>query len=305
MNTRELVTFVALAEHKNYIKAAKVMNYAPSTLSKQIHTLERELDAQLFTKVNNRIELTEDGQKFLVYAKRMLKDYQEGKAALSQKNKEINIRIAGGEPIIGYSMSDLFFRITKENPNVHMPIQMICCSRVPSWLVNEEIDIGYIHEMGLYHQDAYDAIPLYSEPVHLVVSSRHPLAGKVKVRMSDFENQNFAFTYEDCCFTLEFRNRMKEYGVEPKSELFLGSFSAVLNCVQQGTYIAMVPYTSLQKLKGADIVPLEVDDEPIRPWVQVVCDKHEIRKPEVQKLICSTRQYAQKLIDESGGMVYR
>ena len=58
MDTKQLTTFVTLAEVNNYIKAADRLNYAPSTLAKHIHSLEQELEetARSLRKLETQIK---------------------------------------------------------------------------------------------------------------------------------------------------------------------------------------------------------------------------------------------------------
>lgn len=72
MDIKQLITLKTLSVEKNYLKASDKLNYAPSTLSKHIRTLEDELQVQLVEFRNNKIELTENGMKFMKYAEKFL-----------------------------------------------------------------------------------------------------------------------------------------------------------------------------------------------------------------------------------------
>lgn len=274
MDTKQLITFVTLSEVNNYIKAAERLSYAPSTLAKHIQSLETELHVKLVEYRDNKIHLTADGKRFYAYAVKMLETYWEATEAFSGESQlSGTIRIAGGEPIVGFSLSPLFLDFSTQYPQVAVNVQMICCARVPVWLRNREVDLGYIHEMEILKSDGYVSIPLYNEPICLVTTVDHPLAVAGKpVFYGDLQSQKFAFTYDDCCFTMAFRNRMQKEDVIPESELFLGSLSAVLNSVIQDHRIALIPYSAVPKLQNEKLVCLNWQDEPIRPWVQIIYD---------------------------------
>ena len=301
MDTKQLTTFVTLVEVKNYIKAAERLNYAPSTLAKHIHSLETELGVKLVEYRENKILLTADGQRFYGYAAKMLSVYWDAAEEFSSLGGVRGaIRIAGGEPIVGFSLARLFLDFSTQYPEVSVNVQTTCCARVPAWIRDREVDLGYIHEMEPIENDAYSSVPLFSEPICFLTTIRNPLAGKGEILYKDLQGQKFAFTYDNCCFTAAFRERMREKGVSPVSELFLGSVSAVTRSVLQDDRIALIPYSALPHLQGTDLVCLAWKDEPIRPWVQIIYDRNRRLDPAEKELIRQAQRFAQELVAGDG-----
>ena len=77
MELRQLKTFVTVAQHLNFNRAAQALNYAQSTISTQIRLLEEEFGKPLFDRLGKTIVLTEAGQVLLRYAGKMLDIEQE------------------------------------------------------------------------------------------------------------------------------------------------------------------------------------------------------------------------------------
>lgn len=72
MNFDLLKTFIVLAELKNFTKTAEQLNVVQSTVSSRIKELETYLGKSLFVRYNKGIVLTNAGEAFLLYAKRIL-----------------------------------------------------------------------------------------------------------------------------------------------------------------------------------------------------------------------------------------
>lgn len=72
MDTNTLRTFVTLAEIKSFTRTAKMMFVSQSTITNRVRELEKELDAQLFSREYKQIELTEAGENFLPYARKII-----------------------------------------------------------------------------------------------------------------------------------------------------------------------------------------------------------------------------------------
>jgi DNA-binding transcriptional LysR family regulator len=61
---QQLRILKAIATEKNFTKAAEVLYLSQPSLSKQIKTLEKNLDILLVNRENNKIFLTENGKVF-------------------------------------------------------------------------------------------------------------------------------------------------------------------------------------------------------------------------------------------------
>ena len=306
MDTKQLTTFVTLAEVNNYIKAADRLSYAPSTLAKHIRSLEEELGIKLVEYRGNKIHLTADGQRFYSYATRMLDTYWEAAEEFSNLGgMQGGIRIGGGEPIVGFSLARLFLDFSTRYPEVSLNIQTTSCARVPSWIRGKEVDMGYIHEMSPIENEAYVSVPLFNEPVCFLTTLKNRLAKKRGVTYRDFQDQKFAFTYDNCCFTAAFRERMRKEGITASSELFLGSVSAVTQSVFQDDRIALIPYSAVPQLQGEGLVCLDWQDESIRPWVQILYERNRRLSPAEKELIRQAQRFAEELIaEDEEGQIY-
>ncbi|MFC3931278.1 LysR family transcriptional regulator [Streptococcus dentapri] len=72
MNLLQLRYMAAVAEYGSLNKAAVALYMTQPNLSGAIRNLEKELDVKLFDRTNNGMVITEEGQDFLKYAKRIL-----------------------------------------------------------------------------------------------------------------------------------------------------------------------------------------------------------------------------------------
>ena len=61
MDLKQLATFRHLARSLSFSRTADELNYAQSTVSAQIHALEKELGVPLFDRLGKRVILTPVG----------------------------------------------------------------------------------------------------------------------------------------------------------------------------------------------------------------------------------------------------
>src|SRR5512140_3807181 len=80
VSTRQVKAFLALAEQKNFTRAAQQCHLSQSAFSSLIRTLEEAISVRLFDRDTRKVALTSEGQLFMTGAARLLQDFR---AALS------------------------------------------------------------------------------------------------------------------------------------------------------------------------------------------------------------------------------
>lgn len=87
MDTQGLITFITLAEQKNFTKTADSLFIAQSTVTNRIAELEREVGKPLFERNKRKVTLTTEGETFLNYAKRIVELSKAGIQDINTLNK--------------------------------------------------------------------------------------------------------------------------------------------------------------------------------------------------------------------------
>ena len=68
MELREINTFIAVVQNKNFSHAAQKLGYTQAAVTLQIKNLEKELGVRLFDRLGKSVRLTLNGQTFFHYA---------------------------------------------------------------------------------------------------------------------------------------------------------------------------------------------------------------------------------------------
>lgn len=76
MNIKTLQHFLALAESLHFGRASDACHISISALSRNIRQLEEALEVTLFNRDNRSVRLTEEGEKFLKYAREAVSQWQ-------------------------------------------------------------------------------------------------------------------------------------------------------------------------------------------------------------------------------------
>lgn len=77
MNILKYMAFIKTVEYGSFTKAAEVLNYSQSGISRMINDLEKEWKITLLERNRTGVKLTSDGSRLLPYAKSLCEEYQK------------------------------------------------------------------------------------------------------------------------------------------------------------------------------------------------------------------------------------
>jgi DNA-binding transcriptional LysR family regulator len=118
----QLRTFIAISETGSFTKAAEVVHKTQSAVSMQMKRLEERLDRAIFARDGRASKLTEDGQRLLDYARRIVKLNVETIAAFS--DAELSGRVALGVPddYADRYLPEIMARFSRAYPGVELTV---------------------------------------------------------------------------------------------------------------------------------------------------------------------------------------
>src|SRR3954454_25239255 len=134
LDVDQLRTFIAIAETGSFTRAADIVHKTQSAVSMQMKRLEERLDRGIFARDGRASKLTEDGERLLDYARRIVKLNVETIAAFSD---ELTGRVRLGVPddYADRYLPEIMARFSRAYPGVELSV--IC---EPSVDLLERID---------------------------------------------------------------------------------------------------------------------------------------------------------------------
>src|SRR6266496_5297399 len=92
LDVDQLRTFIAIAETGSFTRAADIVHKTQSAVSMQMKRLEERLDRAIFARDGRASKLTEDGERLLDYARRIVKLNVEAIAAFADSEMSGRVR---------------------------------------------------------------------------------------------------------------------------------------------------------------------------------------------------------------------
>lgn len=297
MDTKQLITFVTFAKEKSYTKSSIKLNYAVSTLSEHINSLESELGVKLVESRGKRTALTKNGEIFLDYANRILSIYREAQDAMDYLNTvHGTLKVLTSESLGLYKAAPILAKFAKTFPNVELSVSISNPNSFFEKLETEEADIVFCFGLSAYDGHTFQATTIFEENLVYVAYPKHPLVKKASVLPVDFRSEPFLLPHTDCFYRQTLKDMLADHGVSLKTKMNLDSGSLIKNYVKSGYGISLLPYSVVEKeIESGELCPLNWEGPKLTAVAQIITLKKEWMKPAVKELIQFTKENINKV----------
>ena len=301
MDTKHLTTFVKLAQTLNYQKAARSLQYSPSTLFKHVQLLEEEMGVSLLTKEGRQLALTPEGERFLAHAKKILEQYEQMTADMVEDAViDGTLSVGGCEINTRSGMRTLLETFSQKNPAVRIDMMTGPNANMPSFVKNGLVDVAFYYCIGHDHLPGLKEKFLYEEAAYLAVAPDHPLAHRTGLTCQELEKARIVYPHDSCCLFVELMRRLKNQGIHPREVSLLGSLELVLDMVSHDEAVTLLPQYALARYEAAGkLVRLDLAEEPIWAWETIIWPEEKLLKGALRAMVQQSAIYAQSLMREN------
>ncbi|MFD7668503.1 LysR family transcriptional regulator [Streptomyces sp. NPDC059788] len=176
--------FTAVAEHRNFGRAAEALRITQPSLSRQIRRLEQQLGARLLDRTPRGSRLTEAGEVFLPRAEALLRSAAQAVAGVRAASAPSRITVGYSTGVIVTpAVRDLRLR----HPDAEVHSQFVACTDIRTALLDHQVDA--LVARAPFPTDRLHVSVLYDEPRVLLVPVGHRLAGKESVTLDDIADE--------------------------------------------------------------------------------------------------------------------
>ncbi|WP_182899321.1 LysR family transcriptional regulator [Microbispora sp. H10830] len=240
MELRQLEYFVAVAEERNFTRAAERVHISQSGVSAQIRQLERELGAELFDRSARSVTLTVAGKAALDHARAAL----AAAGALGQAVGEVTGLIRGRLTVgmvVGCTVTPLFDALAafhRAHPGVEISLLEDNSDRLVEGVRAGALDLALA---GLaVAPDGLETLTVISERLVAAVPPGHPLAGRDGVTLGDLGSYPIVCMPYGTGLRTVFDRACASRGLQPVIALQAGAADAVAGLAARGLGVAVL-----------------------------------------------------------------
>ena len=263
---QQLRILKAVATEKNFTKAAELLYLSQPSLSKQIKTLEKNLDILLINRENNKVSLTESGKIFLQYSERILALCEEScRALIDLKNGERgNLTVGASQTIGTYLLPRVLALFAQNYPQINLKIQVNSTRMIAKNVINREIDLAVVGgEIPDKLRKNLTVEHFVEDEFSLIVPKLHPFASKKQITKKDLYHLNFITLNSNSTIRKFIDNILSQNQIETKQLriiMQLNSIEGIKTAVSLGLGAAFVSSSAIEKeieLKTIEILKIE------------------------------------------------
>ena len=184
---RQLRHAVALAEHRNFARAAQSLHLTQSALTRSIQALESRLGARLFDRGQGEVTPTMMGELVLRHAAALelaARDLQRD-VELAKGLEVGELRIGAG-PFAGAILAGRAVgRLSRIHPRLRTEVVIVPWQELPERIRKREVDLMVGGLRDVESVDGFEVLALRPHALVWVCRTGHPLAGAPTLAVDD------------------------------------------------------------------------------------------------------------------------
>jgi LysR family transcriptional regulator, hydrogen peroxide-inducible genes activator len=257
MTLNELRYIVAVAQEKNFGRAAQRCFISQPALSVAIQKLEEELQTQLFERGKSEITVTPVGERIVEQAHKVLEEAALIRdIAQAGRNQLAGLfRLGAIYTVAPYLLPDLVPALNALAPDMPLEIEENITEQLEAALKTGRVDAAIIALP--FQPPGIAAEFLYEEPFQVVVPQRHPWAKRKTIDPSELAGEHAILLNVGHCFRDQVLESCPELNRGDAPVTRSNSLETIRNMVASGLGISVLPRDALTpKYHSRLVVPV-------------------------------------------------
>lgn len=245
VNLLKYMAFIKTVECGSFTKAAELLNYSQSGISRMINDLETEWHVKLLERSRAGVKLTSDGLTLLPYAKNVCEDYRRLQMQIDDLNglKTGIIRIGTIASAAEQWLPRIISRFRQDYPNIDYELLIGDYGEIEQWINDGRVDCGFICSPVM---SDLDVMILERDELLAVLPKGHPLAELPAVPIEELCKGPFMLLERGA--RGEVSELFEKRGLTPDIQFKTLDDYAVMSMVECGLGLAILPGLILRRI---------------------------------------------------------
>jgi DNA-binding transcriptional LysR family regulator len=273
MDFDQLETFVEVARHASFSRAAERRFRTQPAISSQIRALEVEVGAKLFDRSGGKVALTGAGKIFQQYAEQTL----EARKTMMVTVAEME-RIPRGEIVVGategtclHILPEVFAEIRKLYTEVGVQISRLERAKILESIIDNSVDFGVVS--APVDDKRLTVVAIHRDELVIIVPPNHPLSPAKKATIADVAQ--FPLLLPKLGRTRDsLEDLFHERGLKPKIAMELDSSELLKRFVAADVGVGFIARSNvIEDVKARALAAIPISDCSIRRDLALVFRK--------------------------------
>lgn len=243
-NLQKYMAFLKTVEYGSFTKAAEVLHYSQSGISRMISDLEKEWNLSVLERGRSGVRLTSDGVKMLPFVQNVCREYQNLQDQVDQLQglESGLIRIGTISSIATHWLPSVIKAFQKDYPNIEYELLSGDYGEIEEWLLAGRVDCGFLL---LPASAELEITPLKRDEMMVIMPQNHPLADCESFPIKALEEEPFMLLERG--EKSQVSELLRQRGLHPKVRFITLDDYAIMSMVESGLGISILPNLILQR----------------------------------------------------------
>ncbi|HEY6274602.1 MAG TPA: LysR family transcriptional regulator [Terriglobales bacterium] len=273
MDFDQLETFLEVARHASFSRAAEKRFRTQPAISSQIRALEEEVGARLFDRSGGKVALTSAGKVFQQYAEQTV----EARKGMIVTLAELE-RIPRGEIVVGanegtclHILPEVFAEFKKLYPNVAVQISRLERAKILESIIDNSVDFGVVSTPVA--DKRLTVVNIHRDELVIVAPPGHALSHRKQAGIADVAA--FPLLLPKVGRTRDaLENLFHEHRLKPKVSMELDSSELLKRFVAADVGVGFIARSNiLEDVKAGVLAAVTLADASIRRDLALVFRK--------------------------------
>lgn len=245
MNILKYMAFIKTTEYGSFTKAAEVLHYSQSGISRMIGDLEKEWRVTLLERSRWGVSLTSDGSRLLARAQKLCEEYRKLQMEVDDLHGVQSglIRIGTFSSVATHWLPNIIKAFQKDHPNIDYELLLGDYAEIEEWIAEGRVDCGFVR---LPARPAFETIPLARDDLLAVLPEGHPLAESERVPASTLCSEPFILLERGA--RTDVTEIFEREGLSPRVRFTTWDDYAIMSMVESGLGISILPELILRRI---------------------------------------------------------
>lgn len=244
-NLLKYMAFVKTVEYGSFTRAAEVLHYSQSGISRMIADLEKEWHVSLLERSRSGVRLTSDGMELLPVARNLCSEYQKLQMQVDKLNglQSGLVRIGTFSSVAAHWLPKIIKEFQKSYPGIDYELLLGDYTEIEEWIAEGRVDCGFLR---LPTRPDFETVFLEQDRLLAILPENHPLAKQDKIPLSALCDEPFMLLEKGA--KAEISELFERAGLTPHVRFTTWDDYAVMSMVENGLGVSILPQLILRRV---------------------------------------------------------
>lgn len=244
-NILKYMAFIKTVEYGSFTKAAEILNYSQSGISRMVGDLEAEWNISLLERSRAGVSLTSDGMRLLNHAKSLCDEFQKLQMEVDDLHGVQTglIRIGTVSSVAIHWLPNIIRAFQKDYPGVDYEMLLGDYTEIETWITEGRVDCGFTRTPA---SDDFETIPLSRDRLLAILPEGHPLAQYERVPIAELSKEPFMLLEKGA--RAEVSEIFERNRLTPRTHFTTWDDYAIMAMVESGLGVSILPELILKRI---------------------------------------------------------